>query len=113
MRTRSVLAGIGIVGALAIGGFAAPAQAASESVTAQVRTGTEVAPSAACTDWFDKAGHRGAGRYHVKCTGYYVKVWVTCSSGSPVNGAKRKDYQKAECRNGARITSGGFKATRS
>ncbi|PZG12007.1 hypothetical protein C1I95_26770 [Micromonospora craterilacus] len=63
-------------------------------------------------EWFDTAGSGGAGRFHVQCTGYYVTVWVTCSSGSPINGPKRWQYQKAECRNGARITSGGYDASR-
>ncbi|GIJ76402.1 hypothetical protein Xph01_08340 [Micromonospora phaseoli] len=97
--------------ALLVGGLLAlvggPAVASPPAVSAA----SSVA-AAACTDWTDRAGSGGAERYHVQCPGYYVTTWVTCTSGSPINGPKRWQYQKAECRNGARITSGGFHATR-
>ncbi|MFF3557189.1 hypothetical protein ACFYXL_27700 [Streptomyces tsukubensis] len=65
-----------------------------------------------CTEWFDSAGSGGAERFHVSCPGYTVSVWVTCSRGLPINGGPRRDYQKAECRNGASITSARYNAVR-
>ncbi|AEM82321.1 hypothetical protein Strvi_2605 [Streptomyces violaceusniger Tu 4113] len=106
MRLRHALASAGLGTAVAVGTMVVPAQAASTTTTA-VRS-----PAAACTEWFDNAGSGGAERFHVQCPGYYVTVSVTCSSGSPINGPKRWEYQKAECRNGAYITSGSYRATR-
>ncbi|MGW6743327.1 hypothetical protein ACWGDX_21850 [Streptomyces sp. NPDC055025] len=106
MRLRSALATAGLGTAVALGTMVMPAQASQNAASAPP------VAAAACTEWFDSAGSGGAERYHVECPGYFVTVWVTCSSGSPVNGAKRWGYQKAECRNGAYITSGGFNATR-
>lgn len=98
-RASLAVAGLALVGG-GIATIGSPAMAALS------------APSQ-CTTWLDNAGSGNAERWHVQCPGLFVTVTVTCSSGSPINGAKRKGYQKAECRNGARITSGRATATRS
>jgi hypothetical protein len=92
-KASLVVAGVAIAGG-AVAFTGSPAMAAIS------------APGPCTSVWLDSAGSGGAQRLHVKCPGYYVKVNVSCSKGSPINGDWRWGYQKAECRNGARITSG-------
>ncbi|MDT0530705.1 hypothetical protein RM555_17055 [Micromonospora sp. DSM 115977] len=124
MRKRALLASLAMGTTLGIAGVAAPGQAAApafspsatqdgSSTIAAYRAVGSLATYTYCPTgqgpWID---YTDRGRGHLACTGYLVKVGVTCSNGAVrwsgsdgANAEWRPDYNKVDCPRGVSVNS--------